>query len=272
MTILTETENSFHLTSLASFVTTDRDTATTWASKHIIDNPAIKWIVGKYVEAENANSNGQYWTLKDLQMKRPTLTYSPMNMGHKAEHIVGTFVASDLIYPTEDMAADQVNPYIEALGAFWKYYFPNEMKEIDSAFDSGSLFLSMECIGETVTCGGDHGCGDTFPYKGPMHDSYCEHIRERASYRQLNNPHFLGGALVVPPFRPGWRNAEVKDISSSEEAEKLFGELITESPNADPKILEYATIALLLKKGDKRESKKSAIEVGRQIGLDILNK
>jgi hypothetical protein len=268
MTVLTEKGNSFYLTSLASLVETDRDTATTWASKHIVSNEAIKWIVGKYVEADNANSNGQYWTLKDLQMKRPTLTHSPMNMGHKQTSIVGTFVASDLIYPTEDAAAVQENPYIEALGAFWRYYFPNELKTVEAAFESGSLFLSMECVGDTVTCGGDQGCGDTFPYRGPMDDSYCSHIKEHASYRQLNDPHFLGGALVVPPFKPGWKNADVKDISNLAQ-EKLYGELAVESPNADPKSLEYATLALLLARPKQKDNSRSARQIGREVGLKL---
>jgi hypothetical protein len=245
MTILTENENTFTLTSQAILIEDSRDVASSWASKHITSNPAFKWVLGKYVEADNANSNGQYWTLKDLQLNGPTISHTPMNIGHQAQRIVGSFVASDLIYP--EFANS--NPYIEALGVMWKYYFPESVRQVEAAFEQGSLFLSMECLGETVTCGGPDGCGETFPYQGPMSNSYCTHIQERASYRQLNNPIFVGGALVVPPFSPGWKGAEVTDVAQ-ERATAIYEDLKKQSPHLSEQSLEATAIYLAAEKQD----------------------
>lgn len=276
MTILIENQDSFFFATPASLLDLERDVASSWASKHIVPNKAIKWILGKYVEADNANSNGQYWSLKDLQMKRPTITYSPMNIGHRPENIVGTFVASDLIYPLgEDGAALQTNPYIEALGAYWKYYFPEQLVKIEEAYSTGSLFLSMECIGSSITCvNGENACGETFPYHGPMHDSYCEHILNRESSRQINDPHFLAGAIIMPPELPGWKGAQIKELSILEKTvpnlDKLYAEVAAEIPDADPKAWELS-MQLLLLQARSSETKISASEIGRKIGSELVD-
>ena len=59
MTILTEGQESFYLTVPAAVLDTSRDMAS-WASKHVVENANYKWILARYVEADNANSNGQY--------------------------------------------------------------------------------------------------------------------------------------------------------------------------------------------------------------------
>jgi len=234
MTILTEGESSLFITAPATLIDDDRDTAA-WASKHIISNPNIKWVLGKYVEADNANSNGQYWSYEDLQMTQPTISHSPMNIDHHASEIVGTWVASEMMHPTDN--DNVINPYIETLGAFWKFYFPDTLKKIESAYQTGELFISMECVSETVTCAGENGCGETFKYAGPNSSSYCDHIKERASVRQLNNPSWLGGALIIPPTRPGWKNADVTEISkntSDETKDKILVEIAKTMPHLGP--------------------------------------
>jgi hypothetical protein len=244
MTILTESENSFFLTSSAVLVDTDRDMAAEWASKYIVNNPAIKWVIGKYVEANNANSNGQYWSLEDLRMNQPSIKHSPMNMAHRAHEIVGTFVESEMIYPS----TAEENPYIETLGAFWKYYFPNELADVEQAFRTDSLFLSMECVSDSVTCVGPMGCGQTFDYAGPMSETYCDHIRSRASYRQLNNPWFLAGALILPPNRPGWKSADVKELAhtvSDEIKDQIYHSIAQESPHMSPEEWEDMMFKIL---------------------------
>ena len=211
-TIVTETNNKIILTTKGIVLDNSRDVASSWASKHVVDNPNIKWILGKYVEADNPNSNGQFWQYDDLRLSQPTIHHSPMNIDHHQDEIVGTWVASEMMMPTQQ--ASVINPYIEALGAFWQWYFPEKMQEVQAAHDSGKLFISMECVSESITCGGDNGCGQTFDYQGPMSSAYCEHIQERSSYRQLNKSQFLGGALIMPGTQPGWKNAAVQDISS----------------------------------------------------------
>lgn len=235
MTIITEGKNSFFLTTPAILIDETKDVASNWASDHIKANPALKWVLGKYVEADNANSNGQYWTLDDLRISSPTINHSPMNIDHHQNEIVGTWVASELLYPTDDKS-NIINPYVEVLGVFWKAYFPEMLDQVQAAFDSGMLHISMECVGQSVTCTGtDAACGQTFDYAGSFSDTYCSHIQNRESYRQINQPHFLGGALIVPPNKPGWKDASVNEIANlttDEEADSLIEQIAENAPDA----------------------------------------
>jgi hypothetical protein len=236
MTILTEGQDSFFLTAPAILFDEDREVASSWASPYINNNKHIKWVLGKYVEADSANSNGQFWTYDDLQVSQFTINHSPMNMDHHRDEIVGAWTASEMMFPTDNGPA--TNPWIETLGAFWKWYFPNELKEVQRAYDKGQLWVSMESISESITCGGDRGCGETYAYAGPNSDSYCAHIQERSAYRQLNKPEFLGGALIIGTrgTRPGWKAADVKELSkltTDETKDKILADIAKTSPELD---------------------------------------
>jgi hypothetical protein len=229
MTILTEGKRSFFINTPAILISDTKDVASNWASNYIYNNEAIKWVLAKYVEADKANSNGQMWALEDLRMKFPTVNNSPMNIDHHQREIVGTWVGSELLYPLDEQA-DVFNPYVEVLGAFWSAYFPEVLSKVEEAFDMGALHVSMECSGDSVTCAGTEvACGETFEYDGPFSDTYCEHIKERASFRQINNPHFLGGALILPPNKPGWKSASVTDLSETE-VEKVMTDIEKSHP------------------------------------------
>jgi hypothetical protein len=242
MTIITENSHSFYLTCPVELINIDRDMAAHWASKYMNHNPAFKWIVGKYVEADNANSNGQFWSLDDLKMSKPSIEYAPMNMGHRQNHIVGTYVASELMYPKDDIG----NAYIETASVFWKYYFPEELAMVEKAYDIGALHQSMECIAESVTCAGPMGCGETFKYSGPMSAEYCDHIKSRESYRQLNNPHFLAGGLILPPDRPGWKNASIDEMAIADsELERVYEQIAEGSPQLSTDQWESLMVEIL---------------------------
>lgn len=249
MSVLIEGTNSFFIGSQAELLTDERETASEWASKHIHHNPALKWVLGKYVEADNANSNKQYWSLADLQMSQPTIEHAPMNILHRPRNIVGAFVATEMMYPKEDHA-EIFNPYIEALGVFWKYYFPTELEAVQRAHDEGSLFFSMECVAESITCSGDNGCQETFDYAGTSSPGYCSHLNDHASIKQLNKPHFLGGALVIPPGKPGWKKASIESLSTlvqehAAEAEKAYLQISEEFPHLSSKEWEFMMAQIL---------------------------
>ena len=72
----------------------------------------------------------------------------------------------------------------------------------------------MECVSESMTCTGEGGCGQEFAFVGPRHETYCAHLNTGASIKQLNNPWFMAGALIIPPAAPGWGNANIKEISN----------------------------------------------------------
>lgn len=263
MTVLYRGENSYFLGASACVVDTSREMASNWASEHIFENDALKWVIARYAEADNPNSNGQAWSFEDLRMAQPTLNYGPMNMLHKPDHIVGAFVANEMIYPTgpADDAAGAANPYIETVGAFWKYYFPEELAAVERAYSEGSLFVSMECVAETVTFRDGEGDEATFDYAGPKHPSYGE-WNDRGKERWLNNPHFLGGALIIPPVQPGWSGAEVKELSKfvSEHADlasETYDTIVSENPFLDGSTAEQVTLALMKSFQDEGNSIKN---------------
>jgi hypothetical protein len=256
MTVLVRGNNSYFMGARAFLMDDDRETASDWAGKYMQSNPAIKWVLGKYVEADNPNNNKQAWALEDLRMNRPSINHAPMNMVHQRNHIVGAFVANELLYPTDDAADEGTsNPYIETLGAFWKYYFPEEFAEVEAAHNEGKLFFSMECVAKTITFD-DPGSGEkeTFPYRGPRDASYGDKWNMNANAtRWLDSPHFLGGALIIPPLKPGWSGAEIKDLAqymeaNAEMAQAVYEGVESQSPHLSPEQIEQVTIELL--KGD----------------------
>lgn len=254
--MIVEGKKSLFLTGTAVLLADDREQA--WASRAVEPNPALSWVLGKYVEADNANSNRQYWSLGDLQAAQATIKHAPMNILHRPRAVVGHYVDTEMMYhtvesedPTGELAAESDNnPFIEALAVFYKYYFPEEFKVVEAAFNMGSLFYSMECVAQSVTCFGDLGCGEEFAYAGPTSDTYCAHINGGISAKKLNQPHFLGGALIIPPALPGWNKAEVKDLSKlilaeEEQAEALYQEIANSAPEADSKTWESVMTVIL---------------------------
>lgn len=269
MTILVEGENSFIISAQAVLVETDREIASKWAASHVKHNPALRWVLGKYVEADNANSNNQMWTLEGLRMAQPTVSHAPLNMLHRPKHIVGTFTNTEMLYPTEEVASGN-HPYMEALAAMWKLYFPEEMAIVESAHNQGALFFSMECVSETITCFGEMGCQSEFAYAGPHSDTYCQHLNDVSSIRLLNNPHFLAGALVVPPTRPGWKGAEITDLSTmteqnNEVAHKLYQQLKAENPQLSSMEWETLMMQLMQQAGFKAKKKKDPKKIAQEV-------
>jgi hypothetical protein len=171
-------------------------------------NPAFLLISGKFVGAEKANRNGALWTTGDLEMGQPTVTHGPLNWLHEERHIVGALASSRMV--TQEAASDLgSDPHIAVDSVVWKWIYPQEAATIQLASDQGSLWYSMECIAENVHCG---DCSGSYPYMDVMRASaeVCEHVTGRTATRRMENPTFLGGAIIVPPVRPGWADANVE--------------------------------------------------------------
>lgn len=245
MTVVIEGEKSFFLGSQAVLLDEKAPREMAWAERSIAANPAYRWILGRYVEADRANSNKQYWALDQLLLSQPTIANSPLNMLHRARHVVGHFVDTELMHPLDETANnDGARPYIEALACFYRYYFPDELALVEAAHATGSLYYSMECVSESITCGGEEGCSEEYAYMGPRDESYCNHLNEGLSIKQLNKPHFLAGALIIPPERPGWKGAEIRDLSAlvkehQVEAENAYEQVRSELPDASVEQWEY---------------------------------
>lgn len=208
-------------------------------------NPFITWVAGNFVEADKANSNKQFWTAGDLELAEYSIKYAPLNMVHKFRTPIGFYAATKKVKLERSLAVagtdgaagatDSGSMKIQALSGIWSHIFPWETALAEAADDKGLLFYSMECRGTHVTCAGPDGCGETFEYMAT--ETHCEHLLERASIRHIVNPTFRGGALIVPPTKPGWKEASAEIItdavmqeaaSFAEQNEAAYNQLATD--------------------------------------------
>lgn len=214
--LVLEKNNRIFLTAPARIATSNDDVAsefasqTDWSLDERSSNPFIKWIAGDFVEADNPNQNTQFWTAGDLALGEYSIKYAPLNMLHKQRVPVGFFLATNTVSfdkdsPKVDSSEARGTAKIQALSGMWTHIFPFESAVIDQANDKGNLFYSMECRGTHVHCAGPNGCDQSFDYMMP--DIHCDHLKERSSVRHIVNPTFRGGAIIVPPTQPGWKNA-----------------------------------------------------------------
>jgi hypothetical protein len=260
MTIYIEGKRGIYLGAQAVLIEDDREVASSWAQKHVVHNPAYRYVLGRFVEADRANNNRQLFSLKGLQMARPSIQHAPMNMNHQYRHVVGAYIAAELIYPTgaeeargdvvdrAEAAAFGLNPYIEALGVMWKHYFRQEHEVIESAHAEGRLYYSMECVPREIQCAGDGGCGATFAYAGRQSKTYCGHLNEGASDKLLIDPHFTAGAILVPPVQPGWSHADVHSLvaAHADLAEDIYEGIRGDLPHLSPGDWEVLMAQLLV--------------------------
>lgn len=224
---------------LSMAVILDDSSEKAWAEKYVRDSKHVAWILGKYVEADNANRNRQFFALDELVENAKSLNFQPLNIGH-AFPPVGTFVGNEIIYPNVEGAdGGSQNAFVEALSVMWKDAFPAEFQAVEAAYKSGKLAYSMETKPEYVTCGGEHGCGQQFKYVGRVDPSYCPHINKPTSdmAKMFTTPHFTGGALIIPPVAPGWANADVTSVAAfdGQEAEHTYEAIKAEFSHLDPK-------------------------------------
>lgn len=178
------------------------------------------WMHGRFVGAEVPNRNGALWSAGDLQMAQGTVTNGPLNWLHDARHVIGTLAKADFVDPRKERAnwelvTPTVEPHITATAAVWKWIYPDEAYVIQQASEQEMLWYSMECISGQVACAGENGCGYTVSYTDYMAGAACEHVQQRASIRRFVNPVFLGGAVIVPPTRPGWAEADARVLSTA---------------------------------------------------------
>jgi len=225
-TLTLERNGRVFFTNMARLVRSEEDVpqeyASEWATREI--NPFIKWIAGNFVESDRPNSNKQFWTAGDLEMAEYSIRGAPLNMVHKTRQPVGFFEDTNSVDLSTDEEEDEASRSplkIQALAGMWTHIFPFEAALVDAADEKGLLYYSMECRGTHIVCAGDEGCGEKFEYLKPS--THCDHLKERASIRHIVNPTFRGGALIVPPVRPGWKgaNASVFKDAVWEEAAKF---------------------------------------------------
>lgn len=180
-------------------------------------NEGFLYLHGRFVEADRPNGNGAMWSTADLELGRATVAGGPLNWLHDENKIIGSLMDGQLVTAREASAAGQpdVGTHITSTAAMWRFLFPREAQTIESAAGDGQLYYSMECLSRAVACvdtPGRPGCGEEFAYADYDAGRTCAHLKERSSIRRFVDPFFLGGAVIVPPVRPGWANADVEVV------------------------------------------------------------
>ena len=247
---IVESLSSFHCVGTARILVDDREMA--WAEPYVRRADDVKWILGNYVQTATAdvptyNSNGHSFPLEDMAESLPNLNHRPLNINHAPDVRVGTFVASELVYPEGMIDGAGIPPIAEALAAYWYYYDEKNFAKVERAFKDGVLFFSMEAIPKQITCA---QCNTLFDYHGPQHDEYCDHLQSRSAKKVLHKPKFLGGALIVPPIQPGWSKANIKEISQLLEkntplVDEMYTELAASAPHLESLQLEELIFQLV---------------------------
>src|SRR3954469_5931148 len=95
----------------ALLVTEDREVAWEGAKRHIRISKDRAWIMGRFCHAGlPANENGHLFREDELVTAHKAIPHTPMNLLHRRHHVVGAYVASEMIFPTgeTDAATDGV--------------------------------------------------------------------------------------------------------------------------------------------------------------------
>ena len=181
-------------------------------------NPGFLYLQGRFVEAERANRNGAFWTADDLSAGQQTVAGGPLNWLHEDTKVIGALADAQMIRPEREAAKEGIGPHIAAFAHVWRFLYPREAAALQEASEGRKLWYSMECVSEAVECRTDadtgrEGCGRTFPYKDVLaKERVCAHLQAGTSARRFIDPIFLGGAVILPPVRPGWANAHIEVV------------------------------------------------------------
>ncbi len=227
-----------------------REVAATWekASK---SNPYNLWVTGRYVEADRPNRNSAFWSTADLEVGQPSVTHGPINWNHQEREIIGAIAASEMVMvDRQAAAASGVGNHIVALGAIWGFIYPERARMVQKASEGGKLWYSMECISESVQCL-EPSCNRQMAYREYMSVApRCEHMRDGAP-RRFVNPTFGGGAMIVPPLRPGWANADARVMKQAAALAERQAAALAGLTTSDAELL----VAQLLQNGEHDASR-----------------
>jgi len=214
-TLLEQIGDKLYMTSRA-YVVEDvselpRELASTYDKKTL--NESFVWIAGRYVQANNLNKNGHFWTYDDLQKGEQSIRYTPLNVLHKWDRPVGVFVETKMVQREDRVGStDRLLPEIQALSLLWGANFPELAHQVRDAHAAKKLWYSMECIAESKQC---LTCEQIFPFRATASE-VCEHLAtDPKSPRRFINPTFLGGALVFPPDAPAWPDADITEVAKA---------------------------------------------------------
>jgi hypothetical protein len=186
-------------------------------------NDSFLWVAGRFAQAGKPNRNGHFWELEDLEYGNSSIRHTPLNVLHNYRQPVGSFVESKIVTRENGL------PEIQALSVVWAKQFPEVAAAVQASHQNDALWYSMECQGETNEC---LNCHKTFPWDMPR-EMACEHLAgSQTAPRRIINPTFMGGALVFPPEKPAWSDANIYDVA--EELTVEYAEAKQDIPSIDP--------------------------------------
>jgi hypothetical protein len=172
-------------------------------------NPQFVWVSGRFVQGEQMNSNGQFWTTDDLKSGEYSIQYTPLNVLHEWQYPIGTIVETKLVH-REAAAEGELLPEIQALSLIWAANFPQVAEAAREAHGKGKLWYSMECTGAAKQC---LTCNNTYEWAAAR---FCAHLEEsKTAPRRFIDPIFHGGALIFPPVEPGWVDADIEEVAKA---------------------------------------------------------
>lgn len=219
----------------------------------LVTSRARSYLVARYTHGDGPpNRNGHLFRTKDLRRQHRLVPNSPLNMMHRRRDVVGTFVRSQFVPgPSTDIGDYTETSMIRTLMALWHFQFPEEANAVRSAYDRNALWVSQESVPETVTC---PVCDHTAPWAGYVNDGNCDHMNQPRAPRWMNNPEFLGGGLVIPPWQPGWRDAYVESFDAAgrvvpDTVEALFAALKARDTDLTEHDIEAVAGQILMRAG-----------------------
>lgn len=154
---------------------------------------------GRLVRAEEANLNGAYFSVEDLQYGLPSLQGAPVTWNH--ETVAGAYglIQGALLETTPDFG-----PHIWIDGGLWTARFPEFTDSLMTSVENGSGAMSMECVASAIQCMvSDCGCVATDPTEA------CQHLLDRTGPRRMVMPTFYGAGLILDGVKPGWPDASL---------------------------------------------------------------
>lgn len=246
--MIVKTKDFFHVGGRLTLLDDGAGDLKAWAERHVTVDPNIRWLLGNFVEADRANQNGHIFPLEDLRPAVASIEHKALNVLHREQQVIGTFAGGQLVMPdgTELTAEDTVAegdpfPIMQSLAAMWVRRFPEDFLAIRGAHAEGALYYSHETVPAEVSC---PECDLRVPFAGMMDESYCDHMNaSMIAPMRLHDPVFSGGAVIIPPARPGWNRAEMSKISAflqeePELAEQIHDAIASDLPDIDPRLWE----------------------------------
>lgn len=194
--------------------------APTWdVAEDVVTAPDRAYVVANYIHGgPPSNRNGHIFRSEELPSIHRYIPGIALDMLHDADRVVGAHMAARVVQPAAQAAISRYgqpdyssNPVVQILGQVWTFRHPKDAKDIQEAFAENKAWVSHSSLPETVEC---PVCGHKAPWDDYTSPLYCDHM-QGVNDKIFNNPLFIGGAIIIPPIRPGWSDARISSVRAA---------------------------------------------------------